>query len=472
MQGRDRPAGRPCVPGRPGPAPCPGPRCAGPHAARRRGPARHRHRRRRHRHRLPGARRLGPHRLPRRGRDRLRARGRLRRGPGHRRQHRPAPRGHRIPRPGTLGGRAARDADGQLCRDADVDRRTDPRISASTGTRSSIIVPLVHDGVADRADRGGARPAPDAFDEDDLELLGMLAEVASSRLATAYADALRTAVPARPGAGGGPRQELTGLAWWELDLVTGAHHWSEEMFRLVGLEPSDAAARRRRLPRLPSTRTTARRPRRAAHRGLQHRPARRLPGRAPRRPGAAPAGVDRRTARRARPGGQGHRRDHRRHRPRGGARDRRDQPDPASPPRSSSPRPPWESDSRDRRPHLVRAHVRAVRTAPRRRAADAPTRPSPCVHPDDRRRIRGPWASRPSRPGSAAGDGLPGRAAGRDPPARARLDRRTAQPDRCRSPTSGAPAWTSPSRRRAPRGWPPARSTSGSRSTTRRSACR
>ena len=38
-------------------------------------------------------------------------------------------------------------------------------------------------------------------------------------------------------------QELTGLAWWELDLATGAHHWSDQMFRLVGLVPG---ARRRR----------------------------------------------------------------------------------------------------------------------------------------------------------------------------------------------------------------------------------
>ena len=34
-------------------------------------------------------------------------------------------------------------------------------------------------------------------------------------------------------------QELTGLAWWELDLRTGAHVWSEEMYRLVGLAPRD-----------------------------------------------------------------------------------------------------------------------------------------------------------------------------------------------------------------------------------------
>src|SRR5438552_629464 len=27
-------------------------------------------------------------------------------------------------------------------------------------------------------------------------------------------------------------QQLTGLAWWELDLRTGSHVWSDEMFRL------------------------------------------------------------------------------------------------------------------------------------------------------------------------------------------------------------------------------------------------
>jgi diguanylate cyclase (GGDEF)-like protein/PAS domain S-box-containing protein len=277
------------------------------------------------------------------------------------------PPGHRIPRPGTLAGRALATLEGQLCRDAELDRRTDARISAGTGTRSSIIVPLVHDGVG-IALIAAVSSRPDAFDEDDLALLGMLADVASSRLATAYADADRRALEARnaavveamadglvlqdlegriqvsnaaaeralgltadelygrtsldPGWGaiwedgterpghlhppmlvlatGEARrddvlairtpdgdlrwllvnslpvrdeagvmtgvvssfsditekralarareerkvrwraaQQLTGLAWWELDLVSGAHHWSDEMFRLLGLEPTD-----------------------------------------------------------------------------------------------------------------------------------------------------------------------------------------------------------------------------------------
>lgn len=36
-------------------------------------------------------------------------------------------------------------------------------------------------------------------------------------------------------------QELTGLAWWSLDLKTGEHVWSDQMFRLVGLEPGGPA---------------------------------------------------------------------------------------------------------------------------------------------------------------------------------------------------------------------------------------
>ncbi len=278
----------------------------------------------------------------------------------------PAP-GHRIPRPGTLGGRALATLEGQLCHDAETDRRTDAHISAGTGTRSSIIVPLVHDGTA-VALISAVSSRPAAFDEDDLELLGLLADVATSRLVAAYAEGARRTLEARaatvvqamadglvlqdldgtiqmcnagaeralgltademrgrssldprwralwedgserPGhqhppmlalatgeerrddvmgihtPGGELRwllvnslpvrdahgvmtgvassftditarraleeareerearlraaQGLTGLAWWELDLVTEQHVWSDAMFRLVGLEPSD-----------------------------------------------------------------------------------------------------------------------------------------------------------------------------------------------------------------------------------------
>ncbi|MDQ1600829.1 MAG: hypothetical protein QOD68_2303 [Actinomycetota bacterium] len=154
--------------------------------------------------------------------------------------------GHRLALTGTLGGRAVRTLTGQLCRDSETDPRTQADVSASTRTRSSVIVPLVHDDVAVGV-IAAVSSRPDAFDEDDLVLLTMLADVASSRLAAALAQAdiavlradedLRRARGARLRAG----QELTGLAWWELDPTTGQHVWSDAMFRLVGLPPSAEA---------------------------------------------------------------------------------------------------------------------------------------------------------------------------------------------------------------------------------------
>jgi diguanylate cyclase (GGDEF)-like protein/PAS domain S-box-containing protein len=152
------------------------------------------------------------------------------------------PVGHRLTLAGTLGGRAVRTLTGQLCRDSETDPRTRADVSAGARTRSSVIVPLVHDDVAVGV-IAAVSTRPDAFDEDDLALLTMLADVASSRLAAALAEAdiallradedLRRARDARLRAG----QALTGLAWWELDPATGRHVWSDAMFRLVGLQP-------------------------------------------------------------------------------------------------------------------------------------------------------------------------------------------------------------------------------------------
>ncbi len=278
----------------------------------------------------------------------------------------PAP-GHRLPRRGSLAGLALSTLAGQLCRDALTDGRTDGNASVGIGARSSIIVPLVHDGVAIGV-IGALSSRPDTFDQDDLDLLTMLAEVATSRLLAAFTEADRKRLEARnaavieamadglllqdldgtivlansaagrvlgltsgqlhgrssldpawralwddgtvrPGhlhpsmltlASGEPRRDdvmgvhtpagelrwllvnahpvrdrdgaltgvvtsfsdvtarrtlegardarearlraahaLTGLGWWELDLVTEKHVWSDAMFRLVGLEPSD-----------------------------------------------------------------------------------------------------------------------------------------------------------------------------------------------------------------------------------------
>jgi diguanylate cyclase (GGDEF)-like protein/PAS domain S-box-containing protein len=272
--------------------------------------------------------------------------------------------GHRIPLTGTLGGRAVRTLAGQLCRDSRTDPRTQADVSASTGTRSSVMVPLVQDGVAVGV-IAAVSSRPDAFDDDDLAVLTLLADVAATRLTAALAEVARDALESRNAAvvaamadglvaqdltgsivlcnAGAERllgltpdtdrsgldtqwrtlwedgserpshlrpamlvlttgearrddvlgvqtpdgelrwlevnsvpvlsasgvmtgvvsafvditaqraeddvrrarearlragQELTGLAWWELDPVTGKHVWSDAMFRLAGLEPS------------------------------------------------------------------------------------------------------------------------------------------------------------------------------------------------------------------------------------------
>jgi diguanylate cyclase (GGDEF)-like protein/PAS domain S-box-containing protein len=81
---------------------------------------------------------------------------------------------------------------------------------------------------------------PEAFADHDLPLVGLCAEVAGTRLARALSEAqgeelrehldvteqrLATA------------QQVTGLAGWEYDARTDQHHWSPELFELLGVEP-------------------------------------------------------------------------------------------------------------------------------------------------------------------------------------------------------------------------------------------
>ena len=73
-----------------------------------------------------------------------------------------------------------------------------------------------------------------AFTAADLTLVILLADAATSRL-TAAAPRERSSVDARLHAA----QQLTGLAWWELDPRTGRHQWSPEMFDLLGIEVRD-----------------------------------------------------------------------------------------------------------------------------------------------------------------------------------------------------------------------------------------
>jgi len=94
------------------------------------------------------------------------------------------PPGAAIPVTGTLGGLAITTLQGQVCRDGWDDPRTDAEINRRNGARSSVVVPLVHEGTAIGIVTA-VSPRPAAFDENDLEMLSMLAEVAAHRLVLA-----------------------------------------------------------------------------------------------------------------------------------------------------------------------------------------------------------------------------------------------------------------------------------------------
>jgi len=95
----------------------------------------------------------------------------------------PAP-GSVISVPGTLGGLAVTTQQGQLCGDDWDDPGTDPEINRRTNTRSSVVVPLCHEDAAIGV-VAALSQVPNAFDENDLEMLSMLAEVAAHRLVLA-----------------------------------------------------------------------------------------------------------------------------------------------------------------------------------------------------------------------------------------------------------------------------------------------
>jgi diguanylate cyclase (GGDEF)-like protein/PAS domain S-box-containing protein len=151
--------------------------------------------------------------------------------------------GTTIPQAGTLAGLALSTLEPQICRDCHSDPRTRVDINEQAGIRSSIIVPLV-----DAGEPLGIVLAlssiPYAFDEGDLALLTLLADVAASSLSRALLRGQRADLEEgrrRDDARLRAAQELTGLAWWALDVATDRHEWSDAMFRLVGLEPSDRA---------------------------------------------------------------------------------------------------------------------------------------------------------------------------------------------------------------------------------------
>jgi diguanylate cyclase (GGDEF)-like protein/PAS domain S-box-containing protein len=107
--------------------------------------------------------------------------------------------GEEIPVDGTLGGLALQTRRGQLCVDARNDPRTQVVINQRNGTLSSVVVPLVHDGEV-IAIIAALSSQPFAFDEPELAVLEMLADVGANRLAHALDLRSRDAVQARTSA--------------------------------------------------------------------------------------------------------------------------------------------------------------------------------------------------------------------------------------------------------------------------------
>jgi diguanylate cyclase (GGDEF)-like protein/PAS domain S-box-containing protein len=89
-----------------------------------------------------------------------------------------------MPVAGTLCGLAVTTQQAHLCRDSSDDPRIDPDINRRTDTRSSVVVPLIHEDTAIGL-VAAVSPLPGAFDENDCEMLNMLAEVATHRLVLA-----------------------------------------------------------------------------------------------------------------------------------------------------------------------------------------------------------------------------------------------------------------------------------------------
>jgi diguanylate cyclase (GGDEF)-like protein/PAS domain S-box-containing protein len=89
--------------------------------------------------------------------------------------------GDEIPRTGTLAGLTIDSRTPQLSRDGEADPRTLSSVNRSYRTRSSALVPLVDEGEV-IAVLGAVSSEPAAFDQADLDLLAMLADVGAHRL--------------------------------------------------------------------------------------------------------------------------------------------------------------------------------------------------------------------------------------------------------------------------------------------------
>ena len=112
------------------------------------------------------------------------------------------------------------------------------------GYASSIVLPLMADNKAFGAINIYSKE-PDPFSEDEVKLLSELADdlahgIMALRLRAAHAqaeEALRESEKRLTKA-----QEIAHLGSWELDLVNNRLSWSDEVYRIFGLEPQEFGA--------------------------------------------------------------------------------------------------------------------------------------------------------------------------------------------------------------------------------------
>ncbi len=149
--------------------------------------------------------------------------------------------GRRLPRAGSLVGKAVREAVPQFCADSEADPDIDLAISRQMGVRSFIVLPLIYNRVVVGV-LTVASTAPDAFSADDQTLAEVMASivvaamsavtVAETRLALSTAeDYLRLAV------------EGAGIGVWSWDARIEQVTWSSEMYAINGIQPGTPVTR-------------------------------------------------------------------------------------------------------------------------------------------------------------------------------------------------------------------------------------
>ncbi len=143
-------------------------------------------------------------------------------------------------------GTAIRTGEPSMCRNMLNDPKFKPwRAEAvKRGYASSVVLPLMADGRAFGAITIYSRD-PDPFTEDEVALLSDLADdlaygITALRLRderTLAENALRESEQRLKRS-----QEIAHLGSWELDLATNHLSWSDEVYRIFGLEPQEFAA--------------------------------------------------------------------------------------------------------------------------------------------------------------------------------------------------------------------------------------